>query len=246
MRAHPSLCFTGLLLAVAAYAFATPSLAQDKSAKPATATPETTGSTKSDSSWTGKVNEAGTAELVLSPPQVEAVKKISDYFNQLTNLKGIFVQTDPDKTRSRGKFYVKRPGKFRFDYGPPTRKVMASDGRFLRIREPHQDAGDTIELDNTPFRLLLKSDVNLLRDARILDVQEAEDMIVLALQDKNPDAPGRVRLYFSKKPEFDLKEWVVLDAQGLETRVEVTNLTKSEEINSKIFIWEHKVFQDNR
>ena len=86
MRAHPSLCFTGLLLAVAAYAFATPSLAQDKSAKPATATPETTGSTKSDSSWTGKVNEAGTAELVLSPPQVEAVKKISDYFNQLTNL----------------------------------------------------------------------------------------------------------------------------------------------------------------
>ncbi|MGE0626383.1 MAG: outer-membrane lipoprotein carrier protein LolA [Hyphomicrobiaceae bacterium] len=207
---------------------------QQQTAPPAAATTE---------GWTGKVTDAGNAEVILSPGQLAAVNKVSGYFNGLTTLKGIFVQTDSDKTRSRGRFYVLRPGKFRFDYGPPSRKVMASDGRFLRIREPDQINGDAYQLDNTPFRLLLKKDVDLVRDARILDVQESEDLIVLALQDKSPDAPGRVQLYFTKKPELDLKEWVVLDAQGLETRVELSDLNKTDKIDSSIFVWENRMFQ---
>ena len=206
----------------------TVSVAQDKKGGdgPATGT-----------AWTGKVTGSG-AELVLDPKQIEAVKKISNYFSELKNLKGNFVQIDADKTRSRGKFYLQRPGKFRFDYGAPSKKVMASDGTYLRIQDPDVPNPETYQLDNTPFRLLLKKDVDLVRDARILDVQESDDLAVIALQDKSPDAPGRVQLYFTKKPALDLKEWVVLDAQGLETRVEVSELSKADDIDAKLFVWE--------
>ena len=102
---------------------------------------------------------------------------------------------------------------------------------------------DTYQLDNTPFRLLLKKDVDLIRDARILDVQESEDLVVLALQDKSPDAPGKVQLYFVKKPAFELKEWVVLDAQGLETRVEISDLNKTEDIDAKLFVWDSNILK---
>ncbi len=188
--------------------------------------------------WAATATPQGNAEITLDAKQSEAVKQVSGYFNTLKQMKGIFVQTDPDKKRARGRFYVQKPGKFRFDYAAPSRKIMASDGRLLRIKEPDQSNEDAIELDNTPFRLLLKANVDLLRDARILDVQESEDLVIVALQDKSPDAPGRVQLIFTKKPGFDLKEWVVRDPQGLETKVEVAELNKTEALDQQLFVWD--------
>lgn len=196
--------------------------------------------------WAATATPQGSAELKLDARQLEAVKLVSGYFSTLKQMRGTFVQTDPDKKRSRGRFYVQKPGKFRFDYAAPSRKLMASDGRLLRIKEPDQSNEDAVELDNTPFRLLLKADVDLARDARILDLQESEDLLILALQDKSPDAPGRVQLIFSKKPALDLKEWVVRDPQGLETKVEVSELNKTEALDPKLFVWDAGNVFDNR
>ena len=218
----------------------TPANAQDKQDKKAAAP---AAGPAIGSAFTGKATPSGGTELVLDPKQTEAVKKIGTYFSELNNMKGVFVQTDADKTRSRGRFYLKRPGKFRFDYGAPSKKIMASDGAYLRIQEPDVTNPDVYQLDNTPFRLLLKKDVDLIRDARILDVQESEDLVVLALQDKSPDAPGRVQLYFVKKPGFELKEWVINDAQGLETRVEISELNKTEDIDAKLFVWDSNILK---
>ena len=71
--------------------------------------------------------------------------------------------------------------------------------------------------------------------ARILEVQETEDLVIVSLQDKSPDAPGRIRLFLVKSPALELKEWVTNDAQGLDTRVEVSNLNKTDEIDAAVF-----------
>jgi outer membrane lipoprotein-sorting protein len=221
----------------AAVVCAVPAMAQDKKGPAAPSAGTATGFAAAQASPQGQV------DLKLDQKQSEAVQRVSGYFNALKQMKGIFVQTEPDKTRSRGRFYVQKPGKFRFDYAAPSRKIMASDGRLLRIKEPDQTSEDAVELDNTPFRLLLKKDVDLIRDARILDVQESEDLIVLAIQDRSPDAPGRVQLIFAKKPALELKEWVVRDAQGLETKVEIGDINKTEDIDPKLFVWETQFFQ---
>lgn len=185
---------------------------------------------------------AGTSGVALDEKQIEAVKKVNGYFNGLGNLKGVFVQTAADNKRERGKFYVKKPGKFRFDYAAPSKQVIISDGQYLAIQDFDLKSEDVVELDNTPFRLLLRKDVDLLRDAKILAVEEANDLIVLTLQDKSPDAPGRIKLILVKQPTLDLKEWVTTDAQGLDTRVEVSELVKPEELDGKLF--ERKSFVD--
>lgn len=186
--------------------------------------------------WSGTVSaEPDPNDTSITPEQTAAVQKVSGYFKDLANLKGIFLQTDPDRKQMRGRFYVKRPGRFRFDYGSPSKKVIISDGRWLAIQDHDLNSEDVYELDNTPFRLLLRSDVDLLRDARILDVQEAEDLIILTMQDKSPDAPGRITLVMTKQPTLDLKEWVTVDAQGLETRVELSSLDKTQEIDPALF-----------
>jgi outer membrane lipoprotein-sorting protein len=167
--------------------------------------------------------------------QLAAIKSVTAYFNGLANLRTQFVQTNPDGKKLKGKLAVKRPGRFRFDYNLPSRQVVVSDGKYLAIQDLDIKTDDRYELDRTPFRLLLKSEVDLLRDATIFDVQVADDLIIVALQDKSPDTPGRIKLFLSTKPVMELKEWVTTDAQNLETRVELTNADIKEDIDAKLF-----------
>lgn len=173
--------------------------------------------------------------VALEPHQVETIAKVSKYFNELNNLRGTFVQTSADNKRMRGRFYVKRPGRLRFEYNLPSRQLIVSDGKMLQIQDLDINTDERIPLDQTPFRLLLRKDVDLLRDASILEVQEAEDLIILAMQDKSPDAPGQIRLFLSKGPEIELKEWVTTDSQGGDTRVEVANLNRPEDLDVELF-----------
>jgi outer membrane lipoprotein-sorting protein len=188
--------------------------------------------------WTGEVAPAkadADAGVVLDAHQTKLVKQVSDYFGSLQSMKGAFVQIDSDNKRMNGKFFVMRPGRFRFDYAPPSRQIIISDGQSLAIQDLDLNNEDRVSLDQTPFRLLLGKDVDLLRDAKITEVQQSDDLIVLQLEDKDPDAPGKIKLYLATKPAMELKEWVTTDAQGQDTRVELSQLVKADDLDGNLF-----------
>jgi len=204
---------------------AQPAMAED--AKPAAPSAGT--------GWSAEIAPSANRGITLDESQVTVVKAVSDYFNALNTLKGSFVQTTSDQKRMKGKFSLMRPGKFRFDYARPSRQIIISDGEYLAIQDLDLNNEDRIALDQTPFRLLLRKNVDLLKDAQIMEVQQAEDLMVVALQDKSPDTPGRIKVYLSTKPELELKEWVTTDAQGLDTRVEIANVVKGEKLDAALF-----------
>ncbi len=209
-------------------ALAWPSEAQEQRAAPQ--------SPVGNATWNAKINQdASSAGIPLDAKQLDGVKRTSAYFNGLTNLKGSFLQTSADNKRLRGKFYVKRPGRLRFEYSLPSKQLIVSDGQQLAIQDLDINTDDRLTLEQTPFRVLLKKDVDLLRDARILDVQESDDLLIVALQDKSPDAPGRIKLFMTKSPSLELKEWVTSDTQGLDTRLEISNLVKTEDLDVSLF-----------
>jgi outer membrane lipoprotein-sorting protein len=237
-RALGAISLIGLMLApVAAVAENAP----EKTVKPPAPVPATSpGAAAAGSAWNAEVAPARAGEgLSLNDEQKALVNKVSNYFKALDTLKGRFVQTGSDNKRMRGKFYVQRPGRFRFDYARPSRQVVISDGRYLAVQDLDLNNEDRVALNQTPFRLLLRTDVNLIRDAKIMEVQESDDMITLGLEDKDPDSPGQIRLFLSTKPELELKKWVTRDAQGLTTRVEVSDLSKSVELDANLFKIKH-------
>lgn len=186
--------------------------------------------------WSQTVSkDASVVGEQLDKKQLELVQRVNGYFNQMGDMKGLFVQTNADSKRSRGKFYVKRPGRFRFDYGAPSKLVIISDGQYLAIQDLDLKTDDRVALDNTPFRVLMRKDVDLLRDARILQVQDIDDVIVLALEDRNTDNPGRIKLFLAKKPTLELKEWITTDPQGLDTRVELHEMSKVDDLDPNLF-----------
>lgn len=203
-------------------------------AKAAAATPPP--SNAGNAAWNAEVAPSNSADgIALDMHQKDVVDKISGYFAGINTLQGSFLQTGSDNRRMKGKFYLSRPGRFRFDYARPSRQIVISDGRYLAVQDLDLNNEDRVALDQTPFRLLLRTDVNLVRDARITELQESEDLIVLGLEDKDPNTTGRIRLYLATKPNLELKEWVTRDAQGLDTRVEVSDLAKSVQLDADLF-----------
>ncbi len=171
-----------------------------------------------------------------TPSSCDIIQKINVYFNLMGEMKGAFVQTSGDNKRLRGKIYFKRPGQFRFDYNLPSRQLIISDGKYIAIQDHDLKTDDRPSIDNTPFRVLLRKEVDLLRDARILEVGENEDRIFLALQDKNPDTQGQIKLFLQKRPTLELKEWITTDAQGLVTRVDLVEFAKTEGLDVNLFV----------
>jgi outer membrane lipoprotein-sorting protein len=165
---------------------------------------------------------------------IATVQKVNDYFNGMTTLQGTFLQTDPDNKEKRGKFYFERPGKVRFEYAPPSKLVIVSDGKYLAIEDYDMKTTDRYPIGMTPFRLLLSEKVDLLQEARIISVDEGEEAVVLTVEDKSSDSPGRIRLFFNKS-DMSLRQWIISDPQGLDTRIQVADLQANKELSENLF-----------
>lgn len=191
-------------------------------------------------SWSAEVEkkEVDRAQLGLSSETMGYVQRVNGYFNDLIHLQGRFVQTDPNNDRTRGRFYVQRPGRLRFDYAPPSKLRIVADGQYLSIEDHDLNTVDKYPLDSTPFRMLLAADVDLFRDANIINFARNKELFVLTLEDKTGESPGQIKLFFTLKDDgksMEIKEWVITDPQGLDTRIELGNLVWGEEKTAEFF-----------
>lgn len=218
----------GLLFAAAAAMPLDAGFAQDKPAPK---------SSPVGAGWGGKVKaEPGTTSNTFDSKQVALIQRVTAYFKGLDLLQGRFEQTDADNKVTKGKLYIKRPGRFRFEYAKPSRKVIVSDGRFLAIQDLDLKTEENLELDSTPFRVLLRKDVDLLRDAKIIAVAEIGSQIILTLADKSPDAVGTITVNLETSGgTTKLAGWQTLDAQGLKTNVTLNNVSTPEKLSDELF-----------
>lgn len=184
--------------------------------------------------WDAAV-QANLPTPLIGVEQVLAVERINAYFNSITNLQGSFEQLDSNNKRTSGRFYVQRPGKLRFDYAPPSALRIVADGHFLAIEDSDLKTVEKYPLTSTPFRLLLKESVDLSRDARIIGVEAEEGTLAIALEDKSGDASGQIKLSFHTEPELQLKQWIITDAQGLTTRVEISDVVTGRKVAIDFF-----------
>jgi outer membrane lipoprotein-sorting protein len=175
-----------------------------------------------------------------APEQVAVIEKINAYFNTMKDIQGDFLQTDADDKRKKGRFYMERPGKVRFDYSLPSKQKIISNGKYLAIEDHDLNTADRYPLESTPFRMLLRDKVDLAKDADIIALDVGEKIVVVALQDREGKTGGQIRL-FMDWPQVQLKEWIITDAQGLNTRIELAELQTNKSIDPKLFTFSQDI-----
>jgi outer membrane lipoprotein-sorting protein len=169
----------------------------------------------------------------LTPQQI--VQRANAYFNGMNSFIGDFEQTNEDGRRYKGKLMVEKPGKMRFDYAPPARVLIISDGSTVAVVDERLRTKDRYPIGQTPLKFLLEDQINLSKDMKLIRAKADNNEASITVEDKTTfGGTSRITMLFNAAT-FDLTGWRVVDGQGTTTAVSVANIRKGGKLNDKNF-----------
>lgn len=175
------------------------------------------------------------AQSGLNAEQRRLVERAQTYMNTMRSVRGRFAETGPRGQRSQGAFYLRRPGRMRFEYDAPSRLVVVADGTFIHRWDPRLEAYQRVPTNQTPLSLLLGESASFSsRYIRIDDVSATSDGVQIRLRDTRRLREGSLTLVFGGSP-YRLREWTVRDAQGAATRVQLATINAAEGLADSLF-----------
>jgi outer membrane lipoprotein-sorting protein len=164
-----------------------------------------------------------------APPKVpsqdamSAVQRANAWLNSSQTLIADFTQIGGDGRKTEGELYVQRPGRLRFEYASPATLQIIADGTSVAVRDKKLATQDLYFINQTPLKFLLKSDIDISRDTRILDVKTDAKTTSIFIEDKATfGGTSHIRLVFDTQTSV-LQQWTVTDPQGYETLVRLSN-----------------------
>jgi outer membrane lipoprotein-sorting protein len=173
--------------------------------------------------------------LDLSEADRVALDAISANLNGVATLKGAFVQIDPSGDLDQGAFYISKPGKMRFEYKPPSPTLIVSDGRTIAVANTRLNTVDRYPLSETPLGLVLGNNVDLRHNPALVSVQHEQGSIVIGARTNNGMKRANISLVFSD-PGYELRQWTVVDNQGLTTTVALRDLVPGAVLSPSLFL----------
>ncbi|MYE02432.1 MAG: outer membrane lipoprotein carrier protein LolA [Alphaproteobacteria bacterium] len=173
-----------------------------------------------------------------------AIARVEAYLNGLTTLQARFVQLDSSGEAATGRLTVKRPGRLRFEYDPPTPVLLVSPGSELIYYDRDLKTATRLDWEDTPAWFLVADKVSLSPDGpyRVVDVHRSPGLLVVTAV--NADAPedGRIAVSFADRAgRLKLAGWVAVDALGQPTRVTLFNLEANRPVDDKAFAFDEPV-----
>ena len=167
--------------------------------------------------------------------QQRVLANINAYFNSFHIMEGRFIQVGPNGEQSEGVFFMTRPGRIRFHYSPPSKLDVVADGSSVAVRDGRTRTQQLYPLSATPLRYLLADHVDLTSSNIVQSIREEPDLISLVIKDRSAHVPGQLTLIFDRKT-YQLRQWIVTDAQGLNTSVAIYDTTIGKPQNPNLFL----------
>lgn len=175
-------------------------------------------------------------EAALPPPQAELLSEIERYLDGVRSLKARFQQLAPDGTLSRGTVYLRRPGKMRFDYDPPSKVLLVASDWRLVFQDSSVRQINVIPLTETPLGFLLAERITLSGDVTVTEIIERGPEVAMRVIRTKAADQGSIVVVFGRRP-LELRRWSVTDAQNLTTQVVLDGLETNVELPSDLFVW---------
>jgi len=186
--------------------------------------------------------------LALAAPSGE--ERLRAYLKGLDTLSADFHQftLSADGGRmieSEGSFYLKRPGRFRWEYRAPMEQVIVADGSRVWLHDIELDQishqSEASALKGTPAQLLA-SDEPIERHFEIRNWNPEDGRVWVELQPKNAEGQvARIRIGFIGET---LDTLLMEDSFGQITRFSFLKTKRNPKLDPKLFIMEQPIGGD--
>jgi outer membrane lipoprotein-sorting protein len=164
--------------------------------------------------------------------------KVSAYLNAIHTMRGRFVQIGPQGQIDNGEFYILKPGKMRFDYDPPNPTLVISDGLSIAVYNTRLKTANRYPLWSSTLDLLLSNHLDLKENSSVVSIehQTGELLIRAKSADKNVNGDITIELTW---PSIELRQWTIIDAQGLPTTVSLRDVQQGIDLPASAFQINH-------
>jgi outer membrane lipoprotein-sorting protein len=165
------------------------------------------------------------------------LKRVSAYLNTLRSVQGRFTQVNADGKTEQGQFYLKKPGRIRFEYEKPNPNVVVADGATVAVENSSLKTTDRYPITNSPLRLLLSDNMDLSLDPRVSALKHEAGAVSVTARENSGPATGSITLTLADSGgNLELRQWDVVDAQGAHTTVMVNEMRQVADIPANLFI----------
>ncbi|HXC56752.1 MAG TPA: outer membrane lipoprotein carrier protein LolA [Rhizomicrobium sp.] len=178
-------------------------------------------------------------ESQLSPADRDELDAVSAYLNGITTLKGGFLQIEPSGNVSEGTFYISKPGKMRFEYKPPSATLMVADGHTVAVANTRLNTVDLYPLWETPLGLILNKTIDIRHNPQFVSLEHQQGSLVINMRTNQSHTRANIALVFSE-PEYELRQWTVIDNQGSSTTVALRDLVPGATLAPSLFVLPQK------
>ena len=174
----------------------------------------------------------------------DAVIQVESYLNSIKTLSARFLQVDSDGNVTNGRFYLRRPGRLRFEYDDPSPLLIVADGIWLILHDRELGQVSRYPLFETPLGALVDEPVNLREKVEVVRVEQGLGVLRIMVVDRvNPD-DGWIDITFTEPPLI-LRQWKVRDAQGGTIELSLTDIRVNQKLDPNLFFFEDPpAFQD--
>lgn len=185
--------------------------------------------------WLGLASAAAGAEL--GEADKAAVARIAAYLNDVRSLKARFIQVGPNGELAQGDLYLRRPGRLRFEYDPPSPLLLVADGFWLILQDKELEQVSRWPVNDTPLGVLVADDIELDgQRTRVTEVGRRAGVLTVTLIDRERPDEGSVTLVFSDSP-LRLRQWRIVDAQGGVTNLSLQRIQLNPKLDPELFVF---------
>lgn len=165
------------------------------------------------------------------------LNRVEARLSSLTTIAADFTQTSSDGSTGSGKFYLKRPGKMRWQYNPPTPLLLVSNGKTVTYYDAGLQQVSYIDIDDTLAGFLTKKVIQLDNESTQLTDYAAENGVIrVTLVQRKKPSDGSLTLEFDSKT-MEIKNMNSIDATGNATRVTFSNAQYGTALDDELFVF---------
>lgn len=158
------------------------------------------------------------ARASYDPNHDPLVGTVRAYLDDLTTLKARFIQVNHLGDVAEGIVYLARPDRLRFEYQQPPGLLVVANGASLRVFDPEIQTVTELPFQDTPASLILRPDVDLGGAVKVVSVGLDQGALTMTVVQRDNPGLGSLTVLFQAEP-LELRQWTVVDAQGMGTRV---------------------------
>ena len=182
--------------------------------------------------------------LALAKPAIPAkltdqdradLQRIERYLNEIRTFSSPFLQVASDGSQAKGTVAISRPGKIRIDYEPEATGLLVVGGSGSMVVYDRQlKQANYVGIDQTPIGVLVREQVRLSGDVTVTRLERGAGVVRVTLARSDDADGGRVTLTFDDRP-MQLRQWVIVDPQGVETKVSLLDPQLGATLDPKLF-----------